>query len=150
VALDLTLARAAELTRHFEGCRLTAYRCPAGYWTIGWGHLLSLNPHADLSGHPAITQADADRLLEEDLRKAAGAVLAQTKVPLTDGQLAALTDFVFNLGPVNFKTSTLRVVVNEGRHEDVPGQLRRWVYSRGVKLPGLVRRREAEIGVYLS
>jgi lysozyme len=150
VALASTLARAAELARHFEGCRLAPYKCPAGYWTIGWGHLLSINPNADLSGHPSISQADADGLLEEDLRKAAGAVMAQTKVPLTDGQLAALTDFVFNLGPANFKTSTLRLVVNEGRHEEVPGQLRRWVYGRGVKLPGLVRRREAEIECYLS
>ena len=149
MALESTLARAGDLARHFEGCRLTAYKCPAGYWTIGWGHLLSINPHANFDGM-TITQEQADAWLEEDLTKAAKQTLALVKVPLTDNQLAALTDFVFNLGPVNFKTSTLRQVVNEGRHDQVPAQLARWVYSRGVKLPGLVRRREAEKELYLS
>jgi lysozyme len=111
--------------------------------------LLSPNPNVDLS-HVVITQEEADRLLDEDLAKALRYVLAFVKVPLTDGQLAALTDFVFNLGPVAFKTSTLRAVVNESRHPDVPDQLRRWIYSRGQKLAGLVRRRQAEIDLYAS
>jgi lysozyme len=146
---DKILARAAEVAKHFEGCRLRAYRCPAGYWTIGWGHLLSMDPGADMSGR-SIDQAEADRLLDEDLGKALRYVLTFVKTPLTDGQLAALTDFVFNLGPVAFKTSTLRTVVNEQRHAEMPDQLRRWIYSRGQKLAGLVRRREAEIVLYLS
>jgi lysozyme len=141
------LQLAAELAKSFEGCRLSSYRCPAGLWTIGWGHLLSANPDADFSGM-TITQAEADRLLEEDLAKALRYVLAFVKVPLTDEQLAALTDFVFNLGPVAFKASTLRTIVNDQRHDAVPEQLRRWVYSRGLKLAGLVRRREAEIRLY--
>jgi lysozyme len=148
VAEAQALALAADLAKHFEGCRLSPYKCPAGYWTIGWGHLLSMNPDADPAQWQSITQEIADRWLEEDLNKSLRYVLGMCPVPLTDGMLAALTDFTFNLGPANLKASTLRIIVNEGRHEEVPRQLIRWVYSRGVKLPGLVRRREAESAIY--
>lgn len=60
------------------------------------------------------------------------------------GRLAALTSFVFNLGAGRYRGSTLRRRVNEGNWDDVPRQLRRWVYSGGKKLKGLVIRREAE------
>lgn len=141
--------KATVLAKEFEGCKLAAYRCPAGLWTIGWGHLLSPDPEADFAGK-TITQAEADELLEQDLTRAYTQMTPLVTVSLTDGQTAALTDFVFNLGAGAFKTSTLRAVINRGWHDQVPEQLRRWVYSKKQKLAGLVRRREAEIELYLS
>jgi len=94
------------------------------------------------------TELQAELLLEEDLGKAAAAVLRLIEVPLDEGPFAALTDFAFNVGSGNLQASTLRRVVNRGDYEEVPAQLRRWVYARGIRLPGLVRRREDEVRLW--
>lgn len=137
-----------EWVKPFEGCRLEPYHDPAGYPTIGHGHLLSREPWADLSRWPAIDQAEADRLLEIDLGRAARSVLRLIRVPLDDGQYGALIDFAYNCGGGNLEVSTLRRVINRGEYHLAPAQFRRWVYSRGVKLPGLVRRRAAEADLF--
>lgn len=126
------------------------YHDPVGFPTIGYGHLLSREPWADLRRWSAITEREADTLLGEDMAIAAGAVLRLIAAPLTDGQFAALTDFAFNVGAGNLQASTLRRVVNRGEYEEAPAQFRRWVYARGVKLPGLVRRREDEIRLWVG
>lgn len=120
------------------------YHDPVGLPTIGYGHLLSRQAWAPLDQFPAITLEQARALLRADLEKAAGAVLRLVKVKLNTNQLAALIDFVFNAGGGNFEISTLRKVVNRGDFAAVPGQLMRWVYAGGVRLPGLVKRRRAE------
>jgi len=71
-------------------------------------------------------------------------VLVLTKVPLNAHELAAYTSFVFNVGHGNFASSTLRRRLNEGDREGACEELKRWVYAKGQKLPGLVKRREAE------
>lgn len=126
------------------------YHDPVGFPTIGYGHLLSREPWASLDRWLPITEAEADALLDRDMSRAAGAVLRLIEVPLTDGQFAALTDFTFNVGAGNLELSTLRRVINRGGYPEAPNQLRRWVFARGVKLPGLVRRRNDEIGLWLG
>ncbi len=64
---------------------------------------------------------------------------------LTQEQFVALTSFTFNLGYAALQRSTLRQKVNRNEHFQVPKELMRWVYSSGKILPGLVRRREAEL-----
>lgn len=147
-AIDL----AGELCKQFEGFhRVVArrpvvlavpYLCPAGYWTIGYGHLCSKN-------HPAITLEDGERLLERDLAVAWGAALRQcpTLAVQSDGRQAAIVDFVFNLGEGRLRSSTLRRRIAQGRWDLVPDELRKWVWGGGRKLPGLIRRREAEIAL---
>ena len=121
-------------------------RDPIGLWTVGWGHLVSRDPNAP---RPApITIEEADRLLEEDLAKAARSVCRLITVPLTDGQYAALIDFAYNCGAGNLQISTLRKVINRGEYDEAPRQFRRWVYAGGVKLRGLVRRRNAEVELW--
>ncbi|MEW9857803.1 lysozyme [Pseudomonas putida] len=120
------------------------YHDPVGLPTIGYGHLLSRQAWAPLGLFPAITLEQAKALLRADLAKAAGAVLSLVKVKLNANQLAALIDFVFNAGGGNFEISTLRRVINRGDFAAVPAQLMRWVYAKGVRLPGLVKRRRAE------
>lgn len=126
------------------------YHDPVGYPTIGYGHLLSREAGADLSRWPPITIAEAQSLLWADLARAARSVERLCPVPLSDPQFAALIDFTFNCGAGNLQASALRQVVIRGEHDEVPAQLQRWVYSRGRKWGGLVRRRRAEAELYLA
>lgn len=133
-------ADAIRLARRFEGLRLTPYLCPAGYPTIGWGHVItSLD-------HPAITPERADQLLELDLRTAMRGALRYCPrlVSEPEERLAALTDFVFNLGAGRLRASTLRRRVNEGDWHEAAYELTRWVYAGARRLPGLVLRRKLE------
>lgn len=126
------------------------YYDPVGLPTIGYGHLLSRTAWAPLDQFPAISIAQAEALLRADLMKAAGAVMRLVRVKLNANQIAALIDFVFNAGAGNFEISTLRRVINRGDFAAVPGQLMRWVYAKGIKLPGLVKRRRAEAELWVA
>lgn len=126
------------------------YYDPVGLPTIGYGHLLSRTAWAPLDQFPAISVAQAEALLRADLKKAAGAVMRMVKVRLNANQIAALIDFVFNAGAGNFEISTLRRVINRGDLAAVPTQLMRWVYAKGVRLPGLVKRRKAEAALWVA
>ena len=126
------------------------YYDPVGFPTIGYGHLLSREPWSPLGRWPAITGAEAEALLAQDMAYAANAVLRLIGVPLTDGQFAALADFAFNVGAGNLQLSTLRRVINRENYHLAPDQFRRWVFARGVKLPGLVCRREDEVRLWLG
>lgn len=141
---------AINLIKEFEDLRLEAYLCPAGVWTIGWGHTKGVKAGG------VIDRQRAEEFLQEDYEEAEKAVLKMVKVKLTDDQLGALTSFVFNLGAGNFKSSTLRRKVNANPHDKtIRDEFMRWVYARGgndepVMLDGLVRRREAEADLYFS
>jgi len=141
---------AVALAKPYEGLRLHPYHDPVGYPTIGYGHLLSRTPWVDLGEWPSIDMAEAERLLAIDLQKAARAVYRLCPVPLGPAQIAALIDFTFNVGAGNLEISTLRKAVNRGDFIRAAEQFGRWVYARGVKLPGLVRRRAAERAMFLS
>jgi len=127
-----------SLIRHFEGCRLDAYLCPAGVWTIGYGHTRNVK-QGDV-----INQEAAEALLIEDLEEFEGYVTALCQRSLTQCQFDALVSWVFNLGPGNFKSSTLLRRLNAGDLGAVPDEIRRWNKAGGRVLDGLVKRREAE------
>jgi len=139
---------AIDLAKRFEGFnrvpkvdpgRAHPYICPAGYWTIGYGHLC--NPK-----HPPITEAQAEVYLARDLMTAFNAALRYCPVLATEpeARVAALVDFTFNLGAGRLQTSTLRRRVNQRDWAGAAIELRRWAYGGGRVLPGLVLRREAE------
>lgn len=129
---------AEDLAKQFEGCKLEAYQDIAGVWTIGWGHV-----GKDVYEGLVWTQQQADDTLEHDLN-AAATLLAMYSPGLTDGPLAALTDFVFNLGIGNYRTSTLCKCVNAQDWDGAKAQIVTWDHSNGKVVPGLLRRREAE------
>lgn len=135
-----------QLIKHFEGLSLTAYICPAGHPTIGYGHLIQ---GKDIK---RITLEAAENLLINDVKYAERAVKHLVGVRLAQNQFDALVSFVFNLGAFALKRSTLLKRINNNQHEDAPDQLKRWVYGRVngkmQKLNGLVRRREAEATLY--
>lgn len=144
---------ARDIAKAFEGFHrvvtrqpvITAvpYLCPANYWTVAYGHLCR-------EDHPPVTKPQGEAFLDRDLGNALAAVAALCPRRLTPGQLDALTDWTFNLGAGRLRGSTLRAVVNRGEFDRVPSELRRWVYGGGKKLPGLVRRREAEVALWNS
>jgi lysozyme len=129
---------AQDLVEEFEGCQLTAYQDIAGVWTIGYGHT-----GKDVYEGLTWTQSQADEALQHDIN-AAAALLAMYSPGLSDGPLAALTDFVFNLGIGNYRTSTLCKCVNAQDWDGAKAQLLLWDHSNGKIVPGLLRRREAE------
>ncbi len=140
---------AVDLAKRFEGFhrvpksdsgRAHPYVCPAGYWTIGYGHLC--DPQ-----HPPITEAEAEGYLAADLMTALNATLRYCPVLSTEpeGRLAAIVDFTFNLGAGRLQTSTLRRRVNQQDWIAAGKELGRWVYGGGKVLPGLLTRRETEV-----
>ena len=131
-----------DLIKRFEGFSPKIYICPAGYPTIGYGHVVLAHEQDQFAA--GVTQAEATELLRKDVRIAERAVLRLISVPLTGGQFDALVSFTFNLGAGALQRSTLRRKVNSGEHESVPAELLKWVWAGGRKLPGLVRRRQAE------
>jgi lysozyme len=134
------------LIRRFEGFSATPYRCPAGIWTVGYGHVIGRGERFDF---PLSTQA-AEALLKQDVREAENSVNNLIYNDLTPSQYDALCSFCFNVGAAALQRSSLRRVVNRGDHAEVPRQLLRWVYAGGKVLPGLILRREAEAALYIS
>jgi lysozyme len=131
-----------SLIKRVEGCSLVPYVCPAGFWTIGYGHLCT-------SSQTPITQEQADETLGRDVETAVRQVLVLSP-GLEGGKLDAITDFVFNLGRGRYAASTLRRCVNAGDDVRVATELRRWVHGGGRVLPGLVARREVEVKLWLT
>lgn len=140
--------QAIELAKRFEGFhrvpkhdpnRAYPYICPAGYPTIGYGHLCDPK-------HPPITKGEAEAYLAQDLKVALAATLRYCPLLAAEpeGRLAAIVDFTFNLGAGRLQTSTLRRRVNQRDWAAVARELQRWVYGGGKVLPGLVVRRQAE------
>ena len=129
------------LIKRFEGCRLTAYKCSAGVWTIGYGHTSGVH-----SGQ-AITQAQADALLRQDLEKFERYVNSTAYVPITaqlnENQFAALVSFAFNCGQGNLKR--LCAGRNTGQ---IAAAMPQYCKAAGRKLPGLVQRRAAEVALF--
>ena len=142
-----------QLTKESEGFRSHLYNDAARYCTIAYGHLVKLAP-CDGS-EPAeflegVSEPKGAQMLRKDMELAERAVLTGVKVPLTDGQYAALCDFVYNVGGGNFRRSTLLKVINEDEFERVPLQLLRWVKAGGRELAGLKKRREREIELFFE
>jgi lysozyme len=145
---------AIDLAKRFEGFhrvpqddpgRAHPYVCPAGYWTIGFGHLCQAD-------HRPITAAEAEAYLALDLVTALRATLRYCPVLATEaeGRLAAIVDFTFNLGAGRLQTSTLRRRINQRDWSSAGTELGRWVRGGGRVLPGLVIRRHAEAGMLLT
>lgn len=134
-------AAGIALIKRFEGCRLTAYKCAAGVWTIGYGHTSGVH-----SGQ-VITQAQADAFLRQDLEKFERYVNSTAYVPITaqlnDNQFAALVSFAFNCGQGNLKR------LCAGRNTaQIAAAMPKYCTAAGRKLPGLVQRRAAEEALF--
>lgn len=134
--------KAVNLIKEFEGFRENAYKCPAGVWTIGYGWT-----HGVKEGD-TITESEASKLVQKEVDKIAEQIRLSLEYgvfeKLSENQVCALIDFVYNLGIGNFRTSTLRKLIQKGNFEDAGKQFERWNKAGGKVLEGLTRRRIAE------
>ncbi len=134
------LKKACDLIAKFEGCKLESYKCPAGIWTIGYGHTFGVK-----SGD-IISQSQAEDFLMNDVRTFFNFVIVEVSKICNESQLIALTSFAFNVGVENLRKSTLLKVVkqNPRNFTAIRKEFMRWVYADGKILNGLKKRRSAE------
>lgn len=138
------------IIKHFEGLKLKAYKCPAGVWTIGYGHT-----GPDVMPGLVITEARADELLAADLARFEAGVARLAPVT-TDNQFSALVSFAFNVGldedgdgkAEGLGDSTLLRKHNAGDYEGAAAQFALWNKANGVVMSGLTRRRAMEADLY--
>lgn len=130
-----------DLIKTFEGCRLKAYKCPADVWTIGYGHTGS-----DVKQGMVITQAEADRLLQQDLERFEKNVMKfNNKYHWTQNEFDALVSFAFNIGSID------QLTANGTRTKAQIAQAMLLYNKAGGKvLPGLTKRRQAERQLFLT
>ena len=137
------------LIRRFEGFSARSYRCPAGVWTVGFGHTSAAGPPA-VSAGMTMTRGEANEILRRDSALFAGEVARSLQHELSDRQFSALVSFAFNVGIGNFRKSSVLAAVNGGDLAAVPRRLQLWVKANGRTLPGLVRRRAAEAEMFIG
>jgi GH24 family phage-related lysozyme (muramidase) len=146
------LAPARTIVREFEGCHLKAYLCPANVWTVGWGST-TIAGKVVREGQ-SITQAQADAQLDADLERFYDA-LARA-IPAVAGwppnRTAALVSWTYNVGVGAMQDSTLRrrILAGEDPAQVVAAELPRWNKADGKELPGLTRRRAAEVALFVG
>lgn len=133
-ASDLLIGKIKE----FEGYSSTAYRCPAGVWTCGFGTTKGITPTT------RCTRSEAEQWLKRDLAPIEAYLNTIPEID-TQGRFDACADFCFNIGTGSFKSSTLLKKIKAGATtEEIQTEFRRWVYANGKVLKGLVKRREWE------
>lgn len=136
------------LIRQFEGCRLSAYLCPAKVPTIGWGFTTWNGKKVQLG--QKITQAEADAALIKEYDAYEAQVRALVKVPVSANQLGALVSFTFNVGVGALRSSTLLKMLNAGNYAGTAQQFARWDKAGGRVLTGLTKRRAAEAALFVK
>jgi lysozyme len=137
-----------DLIKKFEGCKLKAYKCPAGLWTISWG--LTFYPDGTkVKEGDVITQQQAEDYFNAIVDDFAKKVDALIKSNVTDNNFSALVSFAYNVGMGNFQRSTLLRKVNANpKDKTILAEFKKWTRANGEVLKGLVRRRDAEAKLY--
>lgn len=137
------------LIKQFEGLELEAYKDIAGIWTIGYGHT-----GADVEPGMRITEAEAERLLAQDLRPREARIGRLIEVSLNQNEFDAIVCFTYNVGTEALKRSTLRRHLNAGNRQAAANEFPKWnkarVNGQLVPVVGLTRRREAERNLFLT
>ena len=129
---------AISMIAKYEGFSDKVYTCPGGHKTIGYGFT-----DADLVKKGTITRAEADKVLGKKVR-AELAFLREHVKGLTPKQEAACVSWIYNLGRGNFLNSTFLKKLKARDFKAAQIECNKWVYAKGTKLNGLVKRRAAE------
>ena len=137
---------AADFIEAWEGCRLTAYKCPAGIWTIGVGHT------QEVTEHDEITYEQSRDLLRRDLELVKHDLVRFINVGVTQGQFVALVSLAFNVGVsyVVHQCPRLMRALNAGDVEAAAHEFLDIDKANGQRLPGLTRRRQSEARLFLG
>lgn len=147
--IETTSDAGIALIKRFEGKSLKAYQCPAGIWTIGYGHTSAAGA-PEVKPAMLITEREADAILRNDLHKVEAQVAKLVKVELSREQFSALVSFAYNVGAGAFASSSVLKAVNSRRFDLVPSRLALWNKANGKVLPGLTKRRAAEAALFAS
>jgi lysozyme len=134
----------SHLIKTFEGFSATPYPCPGGYQTIGYGHVLQKGEHMVFP----LTHAQATYLLTKDLQGVSSTLRRTLKNPLLPHQFLALISFTFNVGARAFFRSTLRQKLNREDYTATREEFNRWVWAKGKKCLGLIKRRQVEADLF--
>jgi lysozyme len=132
----------ADLIKKYEGCRLKAYKCPAGVCTIGYGHT------GNVKEGQVITQAHADDLFDKDIQRFVDGVNKVVNVILNQNQFDALVSFSYNCGVGALQNSTLLEYVNKKQFAKASAEFNKWNKGGGKVLQGLVKRRNDEQALF--
>jgi lysozyme len=139
-----------ETMHHFEGCKLTAYQCPAKVWTIGWGNTYYPDKTPVKQGD-VITQEQANALFETVMNNFALGVKKCLTKEVNENQFSALVCFAYNVGIGSLQKSTLLKKININPNDQtIAGEFAKWTKASGKVLLGLVRRRKAEADLYFK
>lgn len=145
-----TSRRALQFIKDHEGLRLKAYKDTGGVLTIGYGH--TSDEKLKVTKGLTITKAQAEELLKHDVTEAEDVVdKYAVQAVLNGNQYGAVVSFIFNVGGVNFKNSTLCKKLNKNDYAGVSKEFDKWVYDKEASpdpLPGLVRRRAEEKALF--
>lgn len=135
-----------DLIKSFEAFSASIYKCPAGSYTIGYGHVLRY-----FDRDYKISKEEALKLLLEDICLASNAVIRNVKIHLNQNQFDSLTSFVFNVGAGAFQRSSLRHKINSNWDEqEIYKEFLRWIKVGGKEMPGLIYRRKCEADLYMQ
>lgn len=134
-----------ELVAKYEGCKLEAYKCPAGVWTIGYGHTEGVSPGDKIS-----TEKEAKELLKKDLAKYGGYVNTCRKnnlisFPMKQNQFDALTSFCYNCG-----YNSLKKLVADRTADVIAEKILLYNKAGGKELSGLTKRRAEERALFIK
>jgi lysozyme len=139
-----------KLIKHFEGIHKKPYICPAGYWTVGVGHLISRDAELPIEWDRVLSPGEIDDLLRKDLRRFELGVLRMLgAVQPSQSEFDALVSFSFNLGLGCFQRSTVRSAFIRGDKKRSGEVLLKYRRAGGRILQGLVRRRQAELALLM-
>jgi len=132
-----------NIIRDAEQLKLTAYLCPAGKWTIGYGHTLRVKQEDRITPEQAEQMLRTDLLWVEDTLNTLG--------NFTQNQFDALASFVYNFGTPKFLNSTLlkKIQANAEKSEIIK-EWRKWIYAGGKIQYGLIKRRQKEIDLFFA
>lgn len=143
-----TSQQGLELIKHYEGLRLNPYRCPAGLWTVGYGHLIGNGSVLPDSWNRTFSVAEANALLVTDVIRFERGVTRYCPVKLSQGVFDSLVSFSFNLGLGTLQRSSLRQKINRGDFEGAKKVLLKYNKANGKVLKGLDLRRKAEAVIW--
>ncbi len=143
----MNLEIAAELCKRFEGFRAKPYLCPAGIPTIGYGSTYYADGKKVTLNDPLISQKAANDLLMYELQHTylPGALRNCPVLATNERKCNAIVDFCYNLGVGRLQTSTLKRKINAQDWGGAKEQLMLWTKGGGKVLPGLLKRRQAEV-----
>ena len=139
-----TSQQGLDLIKRYEGVRRKPYRCPAGLWTVGVGHLIGDGLSLPDSWNRTLEAAEIDALLAKDVTRFERGVARYISAKLTQGQFDALVSFSFNLGLGTLQRSKVRLKLNRGDMDGAIASLLKYNKAGGKELKGLTFRRRDE------